>query len=770
MYGWATSTKFVLPTSAYMFQALMNYHTPVTGVLSNSGTTQIIIQNNPSLGVYTPVIADSNSRLAGMSLHGNGSAINPYLLEPNGVLNPVFGQFNGFLFPVFPGVLLKGTSSHVLIAGADEIICYQGYWLQDIQYLDSLGFSLIPENHLPMEVYDSSNVTILGSAFDTWYSCFDFANDASLTIWNSTHISLISNTIISFGIGLLVYNPPYQLGDITLFNNTFAGINLLVFRNETNSISQQAVFDSNFDNGLGQFGLQMYSGGNIVYHNYFASQTPVWSPEYNFYCGTPAIYTDLWNNTTTGNAYWNYNLVKPFNESGMIASGYDYFPDSFVTGDNVTFVTGLTANTNISIGICGLILSGVNNVSLYIFLSNGTTHSYYAVYGDKVVTGCGSFTANAPNVTVNLSRVTLVNALTFCEANLPAGSNWSVTLNGTTTYTVAGSPITFKEPDGKYNYTVETTNSGYTPKVSTGSVNYSEPTFVVVQFVQKPFNVTFTETGLQSGTSWTVDLNGTSNTSTTSTVGFEVPNGTYSFIVDNVSGYVVTVNGTGSLTVDGAAVNVLVTFNQTFTVKFSESGLPSGTTWYVNITGMASSGPITTTSYSASLQNGSYTFTVSTQNKTFSPTYTPSFTVNGAPVPVAIKFTPVLYTVTFTETGLPSGTTWYVNLSNGMDSGAITGTSYSFSLANGTYSYTIATSDKTYEPSPSSGPFTVNGASVSKSVSFSEVTYKITFTETGAPAGTKWFVNLSNGQSFNSTTTTLSFYEPNGSYAFTVDC
>ncbi|MEM3872780.1 MAG: hypothetical protein QXE05_09495, partial [Nitrososphaeria archaeon] len=67
------------------------------------------------------------------------------------------------------------------------------------------------------------------------------------------------------------------------------------------------------------------------------------------------------------------------------------------------------------------------------------------------------------------------------------------------------------------------------------------------------------------------------------------------------------------------------------------------------------------------------------------------------------------YNVEFTETGLPSGTTWYVNLTNGMDSGAITGSSYSFSLTNGTYSYTIATSDHTYRPSPSSGSFTVNG-------------------------------------------------------------
>ncbi|MGC9074098.1 MAG: hypothetical protein ACP5H0_08090, partial [Caldisericum sp.] len=39
--------------------------------------------------------------------------------------------------------------------------------------------------------------------------------------------------------------------------------------------------------------------------------------------------------------------------------------------------------------------------------------------------------------------------------------------------------------------------------------------------------------------------------------------------------------------------------------------------------------------------------------------------------------------------------------------------------------------------------------------------YTITFTESGLPAGTKWYVNLSNGQSFSSTTNTITFSEPN---------
>jgi YVTN family beta-propeller protein len=125
------------------------------------------------------------------------------------------------------------------------------------------------------------------------------------------------------------------------------------------------------------------------------------------------------------------------------------------------------------------------------------------------------------------------------------------------------------------------------------------------------------------------------------------------------------------------------------------------------------------------------------------------------------------YSVTFTETGLPSGTTWYVNLTNGQSFSSTTST-ISFSEPNGTYSYTIATTDKTYSPSPYSSSFTVNGASVPVSIAFSKVQYTVKFTESGLPSGTTWYVNLTNGQSFSSTTSTISFSEPNGTYSYTI--
>jgi len=120
------------------------------------------------------------------------------------------------------------------------------------------------------------------------------------------------------------------------------------------------------------------------------------------------------------------------------------------------------------------------------------------------------------------------------------------------------------------------------------------------------------------------------------------------------------------------------------------------------------------------------------------------------------------YPVTFTESGLPAGTTWSVTM------GSTTLTSRTCSivyyLPNGTYYFTAQKFTSYYTSAPAS--VVVNGRPVSVDVYYSKVVYKIEFKETGLPAGMKWFVNLSNGQSFNSITSTLSFAEPNGTYSF----
>ena len=292
------------------------------------------------------------------------------------------------------------------------------------------------------------------------------------------------------------------------------------------------------------------------------------------------------------------------------------------------------------------------------------------------------------------------------------------------------------------------------------------------------FNTTFKETGLPSGIEWWVNVTlpgqvpafPLENTTGAGTLGSAsilwLSDGTYAFSVAT-NDKSLAANYTPSVTVAGLKQIVTITFSAVdYSVTFTESGLPAGDTWYVNISGGPSLSALgSQSSVSTTLPNGTYHFTVATNDKRYSASYTSPFTVSGGPVSVSVTFTAVTYSVTFTESGLLAGDTWYVNITGGPSLSGPAGTSLSTSLVNGTYSFSVATNDKRYAPSYTS-PFTVNGGPVSVSVTFTLVTYTVTFTETGLVSGTSWSVTV-NAVTHSSVTSTITFQEANGSYSYT---
>lgn len=122
------------------------------------------------------------------------------------------------------------------------------------------------------------------------------------------------------------------------------------------------------------------------------------------------------------------------------------------------------------------------------------------------------------------------------------------------------------------------------------------------------------------------------------------------------------------------------------------------------------------------------------------------------------------YAVTFTESGLPSGTQWLVHLTGGASFSSATDT-VALSEPDGAYPYTVATTNKEY--AAVGGSFTVNGTAVARTVQFALVTYTVMFTETGLPSETNWSVVVA-GVTHSTTGTMIVVPEPNGSYAFTV--
>jgi|HubBroStandDraft_1064217.scaffolds.fasta_scaffold00229_15 YVTN family beta-propeller protein len=221
------------------------------------------------------------------------------------------------------------------------------------------------------------------------------------------------------------------------------------------------------------------------------------------------------------------------------------------------------------------------------------------------------------------------------------------------------------------------------------------------------------------------------------------------------------------------------------TVTFDEQYLPSGATWYVNISGET---PLTTTvngasgtSLSTSLPLGGYTFSAATNWKNYTPSYTGSFTVTASNPPIDISFSPVsspVYPVYANETGLPSGATWYFNVS-GQPSQVTTvtplgGNTTNVYVPNGTYPWTLATNWKNYSTSTSSGSVTVTGSPQSVTATYTALPatlYPVTFDQSSLLNGVTWYLNVS-GETGRSATVTAGGGQSilldlaNGSYPF----
>ena len=302
--------------------------------------------------------------------------------------------------------------------------------------------------------------------------------------------------------------------------------------------------------------------------------------------------------------------------------------------------------------------------------------------------------------------------------------------NGTTYLSgpISGSSYSFSLTNGSYTYKIATSNKIYAPNLTAGSFTVNGSTLSEsITFSEVLYSVQFTESGLPSGVSWYVNItesNGTkylSGAISGSSYILSLTNGSYTYTIASANKIYAPNLTAGSFTVNGSTLSESITFSEVlYSVQFTESGLPSGVSWYVNISGMASSGPITTSTYSIKLTNGTYIFAISTSNKIYAPYYADTFTVNGGTQEISIVFKPVVYDITFNSVNLPSGYIWYVNLSNGLSSGPISGSSYSFSLTNGTYTYIIASSNKIYKPSPISSTFTVKGTTLTEKITFSE--------------------------------------------------
>jgi YVTN family beta-propeller protein len=211
----------------------------------------------------------------------------------------------------------------------------------------------------------------------------------------------------------------------------------------------------------------------------------------------------------------------------------------------------------------------------------------------KYTAPSGSFVVNGTGITVQVPFSSWANySVNLTESGLPSGTAWTASLNGTL-HTSSSATITFSEPNGTYPFRIGSV-PGYVASPTSGTVSVNGPgASASVAFSRAKHSVTFSENGLIAGTNWTVTLNGTNHSSTSSSVVFTEPDGTYGYSVAAVPGYAVNGSASGNVTVSGQAVGVNVSFANSSSgglqaLTFVADGLPAGTNWAVTLTAAAS--------------------------------------------------------------------------------------------------------------------------------------------------------------------------------------
>jgi hypothetical protein len=268
--------------------------------------------------------------------------------------------------------------------------------------------------------------------------------------------------------------------------------------------------------------------------------------------------------------------------------------------------------------------------------------------------------------------------------------------------------------------------------------------------------------GLPPGTGWATDVGSTSLRTTDTSLNFWLVNGSYAWQAPAIAGYQAD-PASGSFTIDGTEQNITITWSAVlYPITFTETGIAPGTSWSVTLNGSPSS------SISSSI-----TFYEADGNYTASVAPVPGFTPNRTSILVrvagtgdhyATSWTAVPYLVQFTEIGLASGTDWSVAI--GADKQSSTSPEIDFQEPNGTYDYEVPGLPG-LEATPAAGGVTVDGEAAGIVIGWSLREYSVTFVANGLPADTNWSATLDDA-TVNATGPSLSFVEPNGTYAATV--
>ena len=437
-------------------------------------------------------------------------------------------------------------------------------------------------------------------------------------------------------------------------------------------------------------------------------------------------------------------------------------PIQFVPAFAVVFTeSGLPTGTTWAVSVNGTAERGGGRAIAFQESNGSYGYRVLDVPGWRAGGYGGTVEINGTPDSVRLNWTRAEYDVNFTAGRLPAGKSWAVLLNGTT-YRDSFGTIDVPLPNGTYSFSIEGA-PGYAPIIATGSLTIQGSSLSWPVNFTAGYLVQFQEFGLPDGMSWSATVNGSRNESASPLIGFEVPNGTFVYHLENVPGWR-TDAYSGYLSVDDWPQVVNVTWNRTtYPVWFTESGLPFGKSWSATVAGLA----INTTNYAKLVRepNGSFPFTVGNVPGWRANAYSGSFNVSAGATTVTVYWTQSLFPLSFSESGLPDGALWSIRLNGGP---LLTSTAPTLvaTVPNGTESYEVGYVGG-FRANAYHGYVTVVGPSGGATILWSPTLYPVEIAEHGLPTGAPWAV-WAFGATNRSATSSITWMAPNGTYPFAI--
>jgi len=572
------------------------------------------------------------------------------------------GGYNGYTTAGYPnivpdGIVFSPNGSFAYIGNADGNVTAVNVLSGKV--LRQITVSIYPVNGLAI----SNNGQYIYALVDEYVPSMDYGSH--LSVISTQTFSIIHNISTDYEPESIVLSKSGNLAYVTSgFNNTVDVLNLTT----NNMVNRFYLPNNSYPIGI------------------------LFSPSYQFlYVADSGNNNISVINVATGSVSTYQIGIYPISISTS-----DLYPVDFKEYD-------LHSGTNWSVKVNSINISS-NSTQIQFLETNGSyAYSIGMVPGYKPNQNQGDFRVSGNSVLISVLWTQIKYSISFKEFGLPAGTNWSVKLNNTFNSSTSN-VINFTEPNGSYSYIIGVV-PGFRTQQNNGEiiVKGKNVTQDIYWSVNK-YTVSFIEYGLRTGIQWYVTFNGNTSYSKYNTIQFSYPNGSYSYTVGRVNGYIAN-EYSGNVTLKGKNVTLQINWSPVlYEIYFNETGLPSGSAWSVTLNGTIESSTTSTITFQE--PNGSYLYKIGSINGYDVSPSSGTITVNGAIVNQAITFTAnstKTYTITFTETGLPSGSAWSVTL-NGLTRTSLSNT-ITFNESYGTYTYTI-TLPNGYETSQPSGTIT----------------------------------------------------------------